>query len=88
MYLNNMVSTSECVLIVIDFYLLDISGPSLTGTSPSSNYLCELIFDLNLMQHVNSPTHLKGNILDLVLTNVDTIQDLANGQSTSTFSSL
>ena len=27
------------------------------------------------MQHVNSPTHLKGNILDLVLTNVDTIQD-------------
>jgi len=28
------------------------------------------------MQHVNSPTHLKGNILDFVLTNVDTIQDL------------
>ena len=87
-YLNNIVSTSDCVLIVSDFNLLDISGSSLTGTSPFSNSLCELIFDLNLMQHVNSPTHLKGNILDLVLTNVDTIQDLANGQSTSTFSSL
>ena len=28
------------------------------------------------MQHVNSPTHLKGNTLDLVLTNADIIQDL------------
>ena len=56
--------------------LLDISWSSLTGTSPFSDSLCELIFDLNLMQHVNSPTHLKGNILDFVLTNVDTTQDL------------
>jgi len=75
-YLNNIVSTSECVLIVSDFNLLDISWSSLTGTSPFSNSLCELIFDLNLMQQVNSPTHLKGNILDFVLTNVDAIQDL------------
>ena len=28
------------------------------------------------MQHVNRPTHLKGNILDLVLTNADIIQGL------------
>ena len=44
-YLNNIVSTSDCVLIVSDFNLLNISWSSLTGTSPFSNSLCELIFD-------------------------------------------
>ena len=34
---------------------------------------CELMFDLNLIQLVDFPTHRKGNILDLVLTTTSTI---------------
>ena len=41
---------------------------SLTGSSLSSNLFCEFIFDCNLTQHVTEATHVKGNLLDLVLT--------------------
>ena len=33
------------------------------------NNFCEFVFESNLTQHVNSPTHIRGNLLDLVLTN-------------------
>jgi len=32
---------------------------------------CDLIFDLNFAQLVDKPTHKGGNILDLVLTNIE-----------------
>ena len=42
-----------------------------------SNNLCELIFESNLVQLVDSPTHVCGNILDLVLTdNPDHVTNL------------
>ena len=47
------------------------------GNSPVSAKFCEIIFDLNLCQLVSEPTHIHGNILDLVLTNnPDNIVDL------------
>ena len=33
--------------------------------------ICDFAFDLNLEQLVSAPTHIKGNILDIVLTNCD-----------------
>ena len=30
--------------------------------------VCNFVFDCNLTQHVSDPTHVKGNLLDLVLT--------------------
>ena len=38
------------------------------GTSNQSNCFCNFVFDCNLTQHVSAPTHVKGNLLDLVLT--------------------
>lgn len=35
----------------------------------SGSLLCDTIFSCNLLQLVDQPTHVKGNILDLVLTN-------------------
>ena len=52
-----------------DFNFPDINWSSLTGSEKYSSLFCELIFDLNLCQLVGDPTHVKGNILDLVLTN-------------------
>ena len=37
--------------------------------SPLSSDLCDLVFDHGLTQLVHDPTHIKGNILDLVITN-------------------
>ncbi len=69
-FLNYIRSLSTNNLIILgDFNFPDINCSSLTGTSASSNQFCDLVFDLNLTQLIDFPTHTKGNILDLVLTN-------------------
>ena len=67
-HLTEIVSSFTKCIIVGDFNLPDIDWSSLLGTSSLSNYFCEFVFDSNLTQHVTEPTHVKGNILDLVLT--------------------
>ena len=67
-YLNNLVSSYEYCIFVGDFNLPEINWSSLSGPSLSFNTFCEFVFDCNLTQHVSRPTHMKGNILDLVLT--------------------
>ena len=44
---------------------------TLSGNSTESASFCDFIFDWNLTQHVLNPTHIRGNILDLVLTSED-----------------
>jgi len=56
------------VFIIGDFNLPDIHWPTLTGATSISNNFCECIFESNFTQLVESPTHIHGNILD-VLTN-------------------
>ena len=67
-YLINLVSSFERCVIVGDFNFPDINWSSLTGSSSLSNSFCEFVFDCNLTQHVMHPTHVRGNILDLVFT--------------------
>ena len=55
-------------LICGDFNLPGICWSSLTGSTRLSTIFCDFIFNWNLTQHVTSSTHIKGNILDLVLT--------------------
>ena len=49
----------------------DIDWDSLSGNSPTSNQFCELLFETGLCQLIDTPTHNHGNILDLLLTNLD-----------------
>ena len=63
-YLYSIVSTMENVILVGDFNMPDICWSSLTGTSTFSNSFCDFVFEMSLSQ-------LSGNILDLVLTNVE-----------------
>ena len=52
---------------------------SLFGQSPFSSDFCNAIFDLNLHQLIKDPTHIAGNILDLILTNApDNIFNLSD----------
>ena len=54
-----------------------ISRFFLTGHSSSSNSFCDIVFDNNLVQLVDSPTHVGENVLDLVLpTDDQLIEDL------------
>ena len=60
-----------------DFNVPDINWSTLVGSTHFSNQFCDLVFDLNLSQLVDSSTHRQGNILDLVLTNIkDSIHSL------------
>ena len=60
-------SFSKCIFVG-DFNFPDIDWSALTGSSSQSICFCSLIFDCNLAQHVSEPTHVKGNMLNLVLT--------------------
>ena len=69
--LTQLVKTnlSTDIIITGDFNLPDINWDTLSATSTSSSAFCDFIFDSLLTQLVDLPTHVKGNILDLVLSN-------------------
>ncbi|MCY3929513.1 MAG: reverse transcriptase family protein [Acidobacteria bacterium] len=71
-YFNFLVSlncSAGNLVLLGDFNFNDINWDSLDGFSPLSAEFCDIIFDLNLTQLINQPTHTAGNILDLILTN-------------------
>ena len=65
-YLVVLQSSYDHCIFVGDFNFPDID--SLSGPSSLSNFFCDFIFDCNLTKHGTQPTHVKGNILDLILT--------------------
>ena len=70
-HIQSLVNDLHPVFILGDFNLPDINWHTLTGSTTNSKRFCELVFDNNLSQMINQPTHICGNILDLVLTNGD-----------------
>jgi len=56
-----------------DFNLPDVCWSSLIGQSPFSNSFCDFVYEHNFSQLVDCPTHVKGNILDLVFTTSESI---------------
>ena len=69
-YLESLNSISSNLVLLGDFNLIDINWNSLSGQSPFSSKFCDVTFDLNLFQLIEESTHIAGNILDLILTNV------------------
>ena len=60
----------DCNVVVGgDFNAPDVHWCMLTTSYPSSSFLCNTIFDKNLVQLITQGTHKCGNILDLVLSN-------------------
>ena len=74
-YLIDLQSSSVHCIIVGEFNFPDINWSSLYASSELSNKFCDFIFDCNLTQHVSQPTHVKGNILDLVLSSASVTID-------------
>ena len=70
--LLEFMSTLSChdhLLILGDVNLPDVDWENYQGQTDFSSQFCDKIFELNLEQLVNKPTHINGNILDVVLTN-------------------
>ena len=64
--------SADSVILVGDFNLPDVCWwSSLIGQSPFSNSFCD--FEHSFSQLVDCPTHVKGNILDLVYTTSESI---------------
>ena len=67
-YITSLNDITQNLILLGDFNFKDINWDSLDGTAPLSIRFCDIIFDLNLTQLINQPTHIAGNILDLILT--------------------
>ena len=79
---------STDIIITGDFNLPDINWDTLSTTSTPSSAFCDFIFDNSLTQLIDQPTHAKGNILDLILSNSDElITNLTISSSNSWISS-
>ncbi len=68
MELRNLPSDYD-LIITGDFNAPDICWPSLSAHQSFSKDICNIFFSLNLVQLINSPTHVCGNTLDIVATN-------------------
>ena len=76
-YFSDLLSRYDNVIFTGDFNLPDIKWSSLSAHSSSSNAFCDFIFDNNLTQFVDRPTHSGGNVLDLALfTDLEIIDNL------------
>ena len=67
-YLSEAMQSAEEVILLGDFNAPDINWSTLSGSSDFSSNLCDLIFQHNYVQQVDHPTHIHGNILDLIIT--------------------
>lgn len=66
-YLISLSNTAKALVVVGDFNFPNIRWSSLCGSCTSTRLFCDTIFECNLSQLVEDPTHIKGNLLDLVL---------------------
>ena len=75
-FITTSTNQSEVVLLG-DFNCPDINWSSLTASECTSCLLCDFVFDNDLCQLVELPTHTHGNTLDLVLVcSPDLVSDL------------
>ena len=65
-YFPDLLSTFHHCIFVGDFNYPGIDWSTLIASS-HSNIFCKFVFNSNLIQHVHSPTHIRGNIIDLNL---------------------
>ena len=74
-YLHSFDNPTD-LLLIGDLNLPDVDWNTYSGYSTISNAYAEIVFDLDLMQLIDSPTHTAGNILDVILTNSDHCQNI------------
>ena len=66
-FLNLFSKSEELFITVGDFNLPDICWSTLSGSSLLSNLFCDFMLESNLSHLITCPTHVKGNLLDILL---------------------
>ena len=84
-FLNRTNIISANFNLLADFNIPDINWNTLSVVSPVSCQFCDIIFDSGLSQLINCPTHIHGNILDLLLTNFEDLIQCISVDSQSSF---
>ncbi len=59
-YIATLCTDTDKLVLLGDFNYPDICWHTLTGESSQSSLFCELVFEFNLLQHVEGATHIKG----------------------------
>ena len=74
-YLDNLASNPSPLIVMGGLNVPDIYWNMLSGSTTLSNQLCDLVFQYDLSQIVDCPTHIyvAGNVLDLIFTNCDSV---------------
>ena len=81
-FMNNLTSDYDH-LVAGDFSMPDIDWNTMSAPSICSEMFCKAIVHRNLRQIISEPTHIKGNTLDLVLTDTpELISDINNSYQT------
>ena len=70
-FFSDILSANTPCILCGDFNFPTICWDTLCGNTPLSSSFCDFIFNWNLTQHISEATYLKGNILDLILTNFE-----------------
>ena len=67
-HIESTVADHLCILLG-DFNMPDIEWSSPSCSNHRSKSLCVFVFNNNFIQYIQSPKHVKGNILDLIFAN-------------------
>jgi len=59
------------VVIMGDFNIPDVNWSTLSANLKFSSKFCDLLFQYNFIQIIESPNQVQGHILDLIITNID-----------------
>ena len=66
--LHSLPSSSHPILLG-DLNITEVNWSTFDSPSPSLSRFCDYLFSLNMLQIVNTPTHIQGNVLDLIFSN-------------------
>ena len=69
-FFKTIYSHSTVLLITYHYLVMSVLMILIGTPSPASAKFCDIILDLNLSQLICEPTHIAGNMLDLILTNI------------------
>ena len=65
----HLLPSSSHPILLGDLNITEVNWSTFDSPSPSLSLSCDHLFPLNMLQIVNTPTHIQGNVLDLIFSN-------------------
>ena len=65
----HLLPSSSHLILLGYLNITEVNWSIFDSPSPSLSLSCDHLFSLNMLQIVNTPTHIQGNVLDLIFSN-------------------